>query len=186
MLKGTTRRAEEEDWKVPRLKARLFSAPCRSRLISELKQAFGGQHPSLLPLPRSFLVRSTKEEEGETTVGWTNLCFSWIPFFSRAGSWIVSILRGRGIEERRKLGEIFFRWKVALNDDHCHCNFSVAISFRLSFGGIFRSTDLGKKMKRIIGSCKRNRSIDRFFSFFSRVGLDWRINRDNYYSFIYT
>lgn len=161
---------------------RSLSFPPNQRIKASLR----GPASISPPLPRSFLVRSTKEEEGETTVGWTNLCFSWIPFFSRAGSWIVSILRGRGIEERRKLGEIFFRWKVALNDDHCHCNFSVAISFRLSFGGIFRSTDLGKKMKRIIGSCKRNRSIDRFFSFFSRVGLDWRINRDNYYSFIYT
>lgn len=31
---------------MPRLKARLFSAPCRSRLISELKQACRGQHLS--------------------------------------------------------------------------------------------------------------------------------------------
>lgn len=51
---------------------RSLSFPPNQRIKASLR----GPASISPPLPRSFLVRSTKEEEGETTVGWTNLCFS--------------------------------------------------------------------------------------------------------------
>lgn len=171
MLKGTTRRAEEEDWKVPRLKARLFSAPCRSRLISELKQAFGGQHPSLPPsLVRSSFVQRRKKKERRPSVG----RISASPEYLSSREQEVGLCRSFVDEESRSEGNLarFFlgeksRWMTIIVIATSQLRFP----FDSPLEGFFDRRIWGRKWKESSARVKEiDRSIDS--SRFSRE-LDW-------------
>lgn len=144
---------------MPRLKARLFSAPCRSRLISELKQAFGGQHPPLHPrVPRSFNEGRRRRED----VGWTTRSLSLSPLntFLLASRKLDCVdpswTRNRGAKETSAWvpPSEKSRWMMTIVEwsRPLAC---VPISFRLSFGGGSFRWIWGRK-SRIVGLCKGN------------------------------
>lgn len=143
---------------------RSLSFPPNQRIKASLRGPASTSPPRV---PRSFNEGRRRRED----VGWTtkSLSLPWIPFFSLAGSWIVSILRGRGIEERRKPPRGFLRVKSRVGWWPLSNGRDLSVAFQFPFDsplgdGVFDG--FGEENRESLACVKEiNRSID--FSRFS-------------------